>query len=103
MKYQVLHSGIAENQLTDILRYITQLTGDTQSALNLLDELEKAAAQLENFPESGTVPRDITIRKSGYRYLIIGNYFLFYKVDHTQRTVTIYSFLYMKSDYKHLL
>lgn len=55
MKYKVLRSDIAESQLTDILRYITHLTGDTASALSLLDEPEEAPKQLEDFPESGII------------------------------------------------
>ena len=56
MKYQVLRTAVAESQLTDILQYITRLTGDTVSALNLLDEFEAAQKQLEDFPESGINP-----------------------------------------------
>ena len=103
MKYRVLRSGIAESQLTEILRYITRLTGDTQSALDFLDEMDKARLQLEDFPESGINPRDITLRRCGYRFLIVKNYFVFYKVNHPTRTVMIHAIIYGKSDYKYLL
>ena len=103
MKYTVLRSGIAERQLTEILRYMTRLTGDTQSALNFLDDLDKARLQLEDFPESGIRPRDFAIRRMGYRFLIVKNYYLFYKVNHTAKTVTIHAIVYAKADYKNFL
>ena len=103
MKYQVLRTAVAESQLTDILQYITRLTGDTVSALSLLDELEAAQKQLEDFPESGINPRNLAIRRCGYRFLVIKNYYLFYKVNHGKKTVTIYAVIYCRADYKHLL
>ena len=103
MKYTVLRSGIAENQLTEILRYMTLLTGDTQSALNFLDELDKARMQLEDFPESGINPRDIAVRRMGYRFLLVKNYYFFYKVNHAAKTVTIHAIVYGKADYKKFL
>ena len=103
MKYQVLRSGVAENQLTEILQYIIHLTGDTKSALDFLDELDKARLQLEEFPESGINPRDIAIKRCGYRFLIIRNYYLFYKVNHAAKTVTIHAIIYCKADYIHLI
>ena len=103
MKYKVLRTGTAEIQLTEILQYITRLTGDTKSALNLLDDIEEAQKRLEEFPESGINPRDIAIKRWGYRYLIIKNYYMFYKVNHTNKTVMIYAIIYCKADYKHFL
>ena len=103
MKYQVLRTDVAESQLTDILQYITRLTGDTASALSLLDELEAAQKQLEDFPKSGINPRYLAIRRCGYRFLIIKNHYLFYKVNHGKKTVTIYAIIYCRADYKHLL
>ena len=103
MKYKVLRSGYAENQLSDILRYITYLTGDTKSAIDFLDAVDEARKQLEDFPESGINPRDPSIKRCGYRYLIVKNYYLFYKVNHISKTVTIHAVIYGKADYKHLL
>ena len=103
MKYSVLRSDIAESQLTDILHYITMISGGIQSALDLLDEIEEAGKQLEDFPESGVRPRDIVIRRRGFRFLIVKNYYLFYKIDHQSRTVVIHAIIYMRADYKQLL
>ena len=103
MKYRVVRSDIANSQLEEIIRYITNPTDDIQSALNLLDDLDKATRQLEDSPESGINPRDIAVKRSGYRYLLIRSYYMFYKIDHAARTVVVYAFIYAKSDYKQLL
>ena len=103
MKYKGFRSDIAENQLFEILRYITNLTGDTQSALVFLDAIDKATLQLEDFPESGIIPRDLGIRRCGYRFLIVKNYYLFYKINHNEKKVIIYAIIYCKADYKRFL
>lgn len=103
MKYKVLRSDIAENQLTEIPRYITNLTGDIQSALEFLDAIDKAKLQLEDFPESGIIPRDLAIRRCGYRFLIVQNYYLFYKINHNEKKVIIYTIIYCKTDYERFL
>ncbi len=103
MKYKVLRSDIAESQLTEILRYTAYLTGDIKSSLDFLDAVDEAGKQLEIFPESGINPKDPAFKRCGYRYLIVKNYYLFYKVNHTTKTVIIHAIIYCKAEYKHFL
>ncbi|PSJ32115.1 plasmid stabilization protein [Peptostreptococcus russellii] len=79
--YKILRTDKAEDQLRDIIYYIADESGDIDVALKYLDKLEEAINQLEEFPNSGSVPRYSILKKQGYRVLIVGNHIVFYKVD----------------------
>lgn len=76
--YKILRTDKAEDQLRDIIYYIADESGDIDVALKYLDKLEEAINQLEEFPNSGSVPRYSILKKQGYRVLIVGNHIVFY-------------------------
>ena len=56
MNYEVLRTTTAEEQIREIVFYLTDLAGNPEPALRFLDELEHAASTLSAFPRSGMVP-----------------------------------------------
>ena len=80
MSYRILRTDKASDQLFDLIQYIAADAG-AETALRYLDKLEVAILNLAHFPYSGTVPRYSTLKKQGYRVLIVERHLVFYKVD----------------------
>ena len=73
----------------DIIFYIADDSGSVDIALNYLDKIEKAINNLKDFLYSGSVPHYATLRRQGYRVLIVERHLVFYKVNESQQIVTI--------------
>lgn len=103
MKYRILRTDKANDQLYSLIQYIADDSGDVDIALEYLARLEKAVMRLEKFPYSGTEPRYSILRKQGYRVLIIEKQLVFYKVDDEARIVTIHAVVDGRMEYKNLV
>ena len=101
--YQIVRTEKADNQLRDLIYYIADDSGSVDLALNYLDKLEKAMMRLSEFPESGSTPRYAILRKQGYRVLIVEKHLAFYKVDYTNKVVTIYAVVDSRQEYRNLI
>lgn len=103
MKYRILRTDKANDQLYSLIQYIADDSGDIDIALEYLARLEKAVMRLAEFPYSGTEPRYSILRKQGYRVLIVEKQLFFYKVDDDARTVTIHAVVDGRMEYKNLI
>ena len=103
MKYKVIRTDKADEQLREIIFYIADDSGSIDVALNYLDKIETAIKRLENFPNSGSIPRYSVLRKQGYRVLIVERHLVFYKVNDKEHVVTIYAVVDGRREYKNLL
>ena len=56
MKYKIIRTEKADEQLRDIIYYIADDSGSVDIALNYLEKVEKAIKLLEEFPMSGSIP-----------------------------------------------
>lgn len=101
--YKILRTDKAEDQLRDIIYYIAADSGSIDVALKYLDKLEEAINRLQEFPNSGSVPRYSILKKQGYRVVIVGNHLVFYKVDETKKLVIIYAIVDGRMEYKNLI
>ncbi|MDF1617620.1 type II toxin-antitoxin system RelE/ParE family toxin [Petrocella sp. FN5] len=101
--YQIVRTEKADNQLRDLIYYIADDSVSVDVALNYLDKLEKAMMRLSEFPESGSTPRYAILRKQGYKVLIVEKHLAFYKVDHTNKVVTIYAVVDSRQEYRNLI
>ena len=103
MKYNVLRTGTAEQDLLSIINYIADDNKDISIALNYLDKLEHSIMNLSEFPHIGVVPRYKSLRVQGFKVLIVESHLAFYKVDDTKKEVIIYRILHGKQDYKNMI
>lgn len=103
MRYEVLRTDKAEEQLRDIIFYIAEDSGNVDTALGYLEKLEKAIMDLEISPYIGTKPRYSILRKQGYLVLIVEKHLIFYKVDEEKKSVIIYSIVDSRREYKNLI
>ena len=77
MSYQILRTDKADEQLRDIIFYIAD--------------------------DSGSVPHYATLRRQGYRVLIVERHLVFYKVNESQQIITIYAVVDGRREYRKLL
>ena len=98
-KFTVRLLPVAEEDLDEITAHVAM--DDISAALKLVTRIESDLATLASFPELGRIPRDSDLRQAQYRYLVVGNYLIFYTVE--KRTVIVHRILHGALDYKQLL
>ncbi|MCI8365621.1 MAG: type II toxin-antitoxin system RelE/ParE family toxin [Eubacterium sp.] len=103
MKYKIVRTEKADEQLREIIFYIADDSGSIDIALNYLDRIENAIKRLEDFLMSGSVPRYSILRKQGYRVLIVDRHLVFYKVNSDTRIITIYAVVDGRQEYRNLI
>ena len=103
MKYSIIRTDKAEEQLRDIIFYIAEDSGSVDVALGYLDKLEKAIMNLSDFPYVGVKPRYSILRKQGYLVLIVEKHMVFYKVDEEKKLVLIYAVVDSRREYQNLV
>ncbi len=102
MKYKIVRTDKANDQFRDLAFYIAR-NNSVEAALGYLDKLETAILRLSEFPYSGVVPHYSTLKKQGYRVLIVERHLIFYKVDDARQVVIIYAVADGRMEYRNLL
>ena len=105
MKFKILRTDKAEEQLREIIFYIADDSGDADIALGYLDKIETAINRLQDFPESGSgsIPRYSILKKQGYRVVIVERHLVFYKINEVDKTVIIYAIMDSRREYCNLI
>ena len=98
-KWQVIMTDTAKNDLREIALGIYELSGDPDTAVNLVLGLEERCTVLESHPESGAIPKDYILKAMGYHFLVHKHYLIFYLTDAAADTVYIHAFFNEKLDY----
>ena len=98
-KFQVRFLKIAEEDFADIVSFIE--VDDVNAAEAIASRIERNLELLSKNPLLRRIPRDEEIRNLGYRYIIVQNYIIFYKVE--EKTVFIHRILHGARNYKSLL
>ncbi|MDP3387325.1 MAG: type II toxin-antitoxin system RelE/ParE family toxin, partial [Eubacteriales bacterium] len=101
--YKILRTDKAEEQLREIIFYIADDSGSIDIALGYLDKIETAINRLQQFPESGSIPRYSILKKQGFRVLIVEKHLVFYKINEPDQTVIVYAIMDGKREYLNLL
>lgn len=68
-----------------------------------MEKMETAINRLQEFPESGSIPRYSILKKQGYRVIIVEKHLVFYKINKVDQTVVIYSIVDGRREYRNLL
>ena len=80
MEYTVTRTDTADAGIRKIILYIAQNFGNAV-ALEKLDEIERRILELGNDPYIGNEPRYLTLKRQGYKVLILEKDLVFYKID----------------------
>ena len=99
IKYTVRLLTSAEQDFNEIIDYI--LLENTSAAISIADKIESNLQFLENNPQLGRITDDQELLRLGYRYLIVLDYLIFYKIEDT--TIIVYRILHGARNYKSLL
>jgi addiction module RelE/StbE family toxin len=97
----VVISTLAKADMQETADYIRLQLRNPQAAEKLLRRLRDSMASLRTFPEMGAPVMAAGRQFQGYRYLICGNYMVFYHF--TDGTVFVDRVLYGRRDYLALL
>ena len=103
MKYAILRTDKASDQLFALIQYIAESSGSIDVALNYLDVLEAEIRKLASTPHMGSYPRYSTLRKQGFRVLIVQRHLIFYKVNDVKQQVIIYAVVDARQHYVNLI
>jgi toxin ParE1/3/4 len=103
MKYKMLRTDKAEEQLREIIFYIADDSGDIDIALGYLDKIETTINRLKEFPESESIPRYSILKKQGYRVVIVEKHLVFYKINEADKVVIIYAIVDGRKEYLNLI
>ena len=98
-KWQVVMTDTAKSDLREIALGIYELSGDLDTAVHFVTELEEQCRVLNSLPETGAIPKDYVLKALGYRYLVYKHYLVFYITDPAEQTVYIHAFFNEKLDY----
>lgn len=98
-RWQVLMTDTAKRDLREIALNIYEQSGDSDTAVSFVQELQEQCIALNSFPERGAVPKDYVLKALGYRYLVYKHYLVFYLTDASAQNVYIHAFFNEKQDY----
>ena len=101
MKNRIHYSPESRRDLDDIWDYIVSELQNHSAAEHVIDRIMDAVDQLKNFAEMGTLLSSIADVSSEYRYLVSGNYMVFYRIQGSD--VYIDRVLYGRSNYINIL
>ncbi|MFA5835213.1 MAG: type II toxin-antitoxin system RelE/ParE family toxin [Bacteroidota bacterium] len=99
IKYTTRLLSTAEQDFNEIIDYI--LGENVSAAISIADKIESNLQLLERNPQLGRIPNDEELLRLGYRYLIVLEYLVFYKIEDT--TIIVYRILHGARNYKSLL
>ncbi|MDQ0216286.1 plasmid stabilization system protein ParE [Oikeobacillus pervagus] len=92
---------IALEDMHDIKEYITKEFDDPTAAVDVITNIMRCYGNLKDFPLLGIELSSKIDIPTDYRYLICGNYIVFYK--NSNDYVSIYRILYSRRDYVKIL
>ncbi len=98
-KYVVKLYARAYRDLDSIYSYIAETLLESDTALNMVDELEKAIFSLEQLPERGAIRRTGAYANGDYRQLFVKNYVIIYRVLKRKKEVHIVTVRYTPSNF----
>jgi toxin ParE1/3/4 len=97
---KVVFLPAAQQDLVELLSYIRNELQNPIAADNIAAKILRRIQSLGSFPEMGASLENIDSQLSSYRYLVVDNYLIIYKVANQVAVVRI---LYARSDYLQLL
>ena len=98
MKYKIIFSENARDDLIGIVRYISNALLEPNIAKKLSYRILKCINSLDEFPNRHKLCEYKEWKERELRILPVENYLVFYLVDEINRTVKIYRIIYGKRD-----
>jgi plasmid stabilization system protein ParE len=94
MAYTTRTSDRYEEDLDSALDYITNTLYSPKAALRMLQKTRDIISLIKENPYNFPLYHNKHIAGKGYRYAIIGNYLMFYRISEERKITTIESFIH---------
>ena len=102
-EYKVVIEKTAENDLVEILNYISNTLHEPNTAVKIYGLIKKEILTLDKMPFRYGVLRDEPYSSIGVRGIPAQNYIAFYVIDEDEKTVHIFRILYNRREWQYLL
>lgn len=99
--YKLKISPEAKDDLAEIKDYISKELCNPQAAINLVSKIIKKIRGLTEYPGIGSLLSSVIDIQTDYRFLICGNYLIFYRYE--EGIVFVLRILYGRRNYTHIL
>ncbi len=96
--YIVKITAQAQEQMRDITRYIAYSLQALDTALRMLDTLEKEIASLSRFPNRIVLTEEEPWHSYGIHKMPVKNYLIYFWIDETMHKVQVTAVVYGKRD-----
>lgn len=103
MNCQIVFTETAKSDLRDIAVYIADLSKDKNLAIRFVKGIQEQTKILEQFPESGSIPKDRVLKSNGYRFLVHKDYLIFYQYEKADNKAYIMAVFNGKRDYMRVM
>ena len=103
MSCRVKLTATAKADLRSIALYLAEQSKDKEVAARFVSELQQTCNILEQFPESGSIPKDRVLMSTGYRFLVHKEYLIFYSYEKAEETAYILAIFNAKRDYMRVM
>ncbi len=101
MKYQVLTTSRALEDIRELLEYIQTSFAEPQIASRMKESIIDAIDSLSEFPLRNPISQDETLHQQGIRKMMVKNYYIIYHV--VGENVIILRVLYNRREWQDLL
>ena len=103
MKYDIVVTNPAQDDLEEILNYISVDLSAPKSAIEMLNKIKSIFENLSINPLMYPLCNIDNLKEKNYRKAVINNYLMFYRVDDKNETIYIMRFIYGRRDYINLI
>lgn len=103
MKYEIIYTETAKDDLKGIYRYISDRLVEPKTAKNLVEKIIEEIRSLAEMPQRYRRYEEEPWYSQGLRVLNVKNYLVFYLVDEKMASVTIVRVIYGGRDVKNQL
>ena len=96
--YEVKITRQAQEQMAEIVDYITFELFSPDAANNLLDKMENSIMALAEFPERNQLIDEEPWRTEGIRKIVVNSFLVYYWVNNAEKKVHVTAVIYAKRD-----
>ncbi len=101
--YTIKITRIAEEDLLEIIQYISEKLKSPIAASVLLDLIEQKKIILEASPYSCKMIDDEYFQRQAIRFLQVKNYMIFFRINNDMKEISIIRILYARRDWINIL
>ncbi len=103
MAYRLTMSKEAQDDIDDIVQYISLRLANPGAASDFLDDVVKSFTSVTDNPRMYSYCADKRLQKDGYRKIAIKNYLVIYRIVEDKKVVYIVRIIYGGMNYTVLL